>query len=56
MSANTDRMLKNAQANLITIQAAKIAELEAALAIAFERIRKLEKPKPNETVKKEASC
>ena len=56
MSANTDRMLRNAQANLITMQAAKIAELEAALVIAFERIQKLEPPKPDEKAKKEAQA
>lgn len=56
MSANTDRMLKNAQANLITMQSAKIAELELALAIAVERIRKLESPKPSAQAKKEAQA
>ncbi len=57
MSTNTDRMLKNAQANLITMQTAKIAELEIVVDAQAQRIRELEEQaKVRDRAKKEAQA
>lgn len=56
MRTNTDRLLKNAQANLITMQTAKIAELEIEVAALRKRIAELEIPKPDEHAKKGAQA
>ena len=59
MSALTDeqeRAIRITQANLITLQSARIVTLEIELREALARIRRLETPQPSDKAIKEARC
>lgn len=56
MSDATSRLIRVQQATLITLQNQRISQLEAALEIAANRIKELERPKPSEQAKREAQA